>query len=184
MGSLHHHVFDTVAGVCAIAWGASGIRGFQLPARSAEEAARRLARRIPGTTPADPPPAVGEAIAAVQAYFAGERVDLARFRLDLGEQQPFFAAIYAAARQVPWGETTSYGALALALGAPQEKARDVGQAMARNPVALFIPCHRVLAAGGRLGGFSAPGGAETKRRMLALEGITLAQPPAQAALPL
>ncbi len=73
-----------------------------------------------------------------------------------------------------WGETTTYGALARALGAGPEAARDVGQAMAHNPVPLIIPCHRVLAAGGKLGGFSAPGGAGTKRRMLEMEGVALA----------
>lgn len=81
-------------------------------------------------------------------------------------------------RRIPWGETTTYGAVALALGAGPE-ARDVGQAMARNPLPLLVPCHRVLAAGGRPGGFSAPGGTEAKLRMLALEGIDLA--PAQGA---
>ena len=103
-------------------------------------------------------------------------------RPDLGEQEPFLARIYAAARQLRWGETTTYGGLAKALGAGPEAARDVGQAMAQNPVALIIPCHRVLAAGGKLGGFSAPGGAATKRRMLELEGVALApEPPAQQA---
>jgi len=88
----------------------------------------------------------------------------------------------AAARRVGWGETTTYGALAKALGAGPEAARDVGVAMAKNPVALIIPCHRVLAAGGKIGGFSAPGGAATKRRMLELEGVRLEPPrPVQAA---
>jgi methylated-DNA-[protein]-cysteine S-methyltransferase len=83
---------------------------------------------------------------------------------------------YQTARQVGWGRTTTYGALAKELGAGPEAARDVGQAMARNPVALIIPCHRVLAAGGKIGGFSAPGGSGAKIRMLALEGVR-AEPP-------
>ena len=95
------------------------------------------------------------------------------FKLDLGEQDPFFKKVYAAARRVGWGRTTTYGTLAMELGAGPEAARDVGQAMARNPVALIIPCHRVLAAGGKIGGFSAPGGSAAKIRMLALEGIDL-----------
>jgi methylated-DNA-[protein]-cysteine S-methyltransferase len=85
---------------------------------------------------------------------------------------------------VGWGHTTTYGALAKEIGAGREGARDVGQAMAKNPVPLIIPCHRVLAAGGKIGGFSAPGGAAAKVRMLQLEGIRVAQPEAaQPSLP-
>src|SRR5262249_55422283 len=98
-------------------------------------------------------------------------------RLDLGDQDAFFARIYAAARNVGWGRTTTYGSLAKELGAGPEAARDVGQAMASNPVPLIIPCHRVLAAGGKIGGFSAPGGAAAKLRMLELEGVHIGPPP-------
>ena len=80
-------------------------------------------------------------------------------------------------RRVGWGQTTTYGALAKEVGVGPEAARDVGQAMAKNPVPLIIPCHRVLAAGGKLGGFSAPGGSATKQRMLELEGVSLEPPP-------
>ena len=101
-------------------------------------------------------------------------------KLDLGEQDPFFERIYAAARQVGWGRTTTYGALAKELGAGPEAARDVGQAMTNNPVALIISCHRVLAAGGKVGGLSGPGGSATMIRMLALEGVHVEPaPPAQ-----
>ena len=96
--------------------------------------------------------------------------------LDLDGQDAFFRDIYAATRRIGWGQTTTYGTLARELGAGPETARDIGQAMARNPVALIIPCHRVLAAGGKIGGFSAPGGAEAKRRMLELEGVHVAPP--------
>jgi methylated-DNA-[protein]-cysteine S-methyltransferase len=123
---------------------------------------------------------VAEAVAAVKRYFAGEETDFSGFALDLGEQEAFFKDIYAAARRVGWGRTTTYGTLAKELGAGPEAARDVGQAMAKNPVALFIPCHRVLAAGGRVGGFSAPGGSTAKIRMLELEGVQVGPPmPAQ-----
>ena len=160
-------------GFCAIAWSDAGITRFQLPTRSAEAAERHLRRRVPAAEPAPPPPEVAAAVAAAQRYFAGEPADFSAVRLDLGEQDPFFARVYAAARALAWGETTTYGALARDLGAGPEAARDVGQAMARNPVPLLIPCHRVLAAGGKLGGFSAPGGASTKLRMLELEGVDL-----------
>jgi methylated-DNA-[protein]-cysteine S-methyltransferase len=119
---------------------------------------------------------VAEAIAAVKRYFEGEQMDFSGVRLDLGGQDPFFERIYQAARRVEWGHTTTYGALAKELGAGPEAARDVGVAMARNPVALIIPCHRVLAAGGKVGGFSAPGGSAAKKRMLALEGVRLDPP--------
>jgi len=186
MGETAHHyfVFETAGGFCGIAWNGVGITRFQLPTRSAEATERVLLRRIPGASPGAPTPAVAEAVAAVTRYFDGQETDFSGFVLDLGGQDPFFKQVYAAARQVGWGRTTTYGTLAKELGAGPEAARDVGQAMATNPVALFIPCHRVLAAGGKVGGFSAPGGSATKIRMLALEGVRLEPPPpAQRALP-
>lgn len=167
-------IFDTAAGFCGIAWSGLGVTRFQLPMSSAGAAERLLRRRAPEAAPGAPPPRIAEAIAAAKRYFAGAPTDLSGFELDLGDQDPFFQRIYAAARQVGWGRTTTYGALARELGAGPEAARDVGQAMARNPAPLLIPCHRVLAAGGKLGGFSAPGGAATKARMLELEGAALA----------
>jgi methylated-DNA-[protein]-cysteine S-methyltransferase len=175
-------IFETAGGFCGIAWNARGITRFQLPAKSAEAAERLLLRRLAGAERSAPADEVAEAIAAVQRYFAGAETDFSGFTLDLGEQEPFFEQIYAAARRVGWGRTTTYGALAKELGAGPEAARDVGQAMATNPIALFIPCHRVLAAGGKVGGFSAPGGAASKIRMLALEGVDVrAFTPAQGA---
>jgi methylated-DNA-[protein]-cysteine S-methyltransferase len=172
----HTHVFETAAGFCAIAWTDAGVTRFHLPSRTAEAAERQLRRRLPDAAPATPPPEITAAVTAARRYFAGEPVDFSAVPLDLGSQDPFFARVYAAARQLAWGETTTYGALARSLGAGPEAARDVGQAMARNPVALIIPCHRVLAAGGKLGGFSAPGGAAAKARMLALENAVPAVP--------
>ena len=84
------------------------------------------------------------------------------------------------ALHIPWDEVDDYGALAAALGAGPEGAREVGRAMARNPAPLIVPCHRVLAANGKPGGFSAAGGVAAKLRMLALEGITLEREAAQA----
>ena len=106
-------------------------------------------------------------------------------KLDLSNQEDFFKQVYAAARRIGWGHTTTYGTLAKELGAGPEAARDVGQAMAKNPVALIIPCHRVLAAGNKIGGFSAPGGSNSKQRMLELEGVQVAPPkPVQQSLAL
>jgi methylated-DNA-[protein]-cysteine S-methyltransferase len=175
----YYCIFETAGGFCAVAWNDVGITRFQLPTRSAEATERILRRRAPGAEPGTPPRVVAEAVAAVKRYFAGEETDFSGFTLDLGDQDAFFKEIYAAARQVGWGRTTTYGSLAKEVGAGPEAARDVGEAMARNPVPLIIPCHRVLAAGGQVGGFSAPGGAAAKRRMLALEGVRL-EPPSPA----
>ena len=98
-------------------------------------------------------------------------MDFSHSRLDLSDQDPLYRQIYQSVRGIGWGQTTTYGAVAKELGAGPEAAREVGQAMARNPVPLIIPCHRVLAAGGHVGGFSAPGGAAAKKRMLELEGV-------------
>jgi methylated-DNA-[protein]-cysteine S-methyltransferase len=170
----HYLVFETASGFCGIAWSAAGITRFQLPVKTAEAASRHLLRRRPGAKPGTPPADVARAVRQAERYFAGEPIDFADLKLDLGAQTEFFAQVYAAARRVGWGHTTTYGALAKELGAGPEAARDVGQAMAHNPVPLIIPCHRVLAAGGKLGGFSAPGGVGTKRHMLELEGARLA----------
>src|SRR5262249_43726238 len=167
----HYHVFETAGGFCGIAWSELGITRFQLPTRSAEATERLMRRRAPGAEPGTPTPEGAAAGTAATRYFAGEETDFTGFTLDLGEQDEFFRRIYEAARQVGWGRTTTYGTLAKELGAGPEAARDVGQAMASNPVALIIPCHRVLAAGGKVGGFSAPGGSATKIRMLELAGV-------------
>ena len=175
-----YHVFATAHGACGIGWSATGVARFQLPGASPAAVERMLRQRLPGAEAAAPPPAIGAVIEQAVRYFAGAREDFSAVTLDLAGQEPFFAAIYAALRQVPWGETTTYGALAGQLGTGPEAAREVGQAMARNPVPLIIPCHRVLAAGGKVGGFSAPGGAAAKLRMLALEGVQAG--PAQGTL--
>lgn len=176
-------VFETDAGFCGIAWNAVGITRFQLPTKKAEETERLLLRRLVAGEPGTPTRDVADAVAAVRRYFSGEEVDFTDIKLDLEGQDPFFKRIYAAARRLGWGKTTTYGALAKELGVGPEAARDVGQAMAKNPVALIIPCHRVLAAGGKVGGFSAPGGSTSKIRMLELEGVHLGPPePAQQSL--
>lgn len=172
-----YHVFETANGHAAIAWNATGVSAFRLPAGSPDVAERSLLRRLPEAARGAPPARVAAIVAAAQRYFEGERTDFAEVPVDLGEQEPLFTRIYAAVRRLGWGETTSYGAVAKALGAGPEVARDVGRAMAMNPIPLIIPCHRVLAAGGKVGGFSAPGGSDSKVRMLAIEGIDLTPPP-------
>ena len=179
MGDSVHHswIFETAGGVCGIAWNDVGIIRFLLPERNAEAVERRLRRRLPDARATAPSPEAAEVIAAAERYFAGEPVDFSAVALDLAGADAFFQQVYQAVRRVAWGQTTTYGAIAKELGAGPEAARDVGRAMADNPVPLIIPCHRVLAAGGRLGGFSAPGGAGAKTRMLELEGVKLGPPP-------
>jgi methylated-DNA-[protein]-cysteine S-methyltransferase len=179
MGQAAHHylIFETRGAFCGIAWNNVGITRFQLPLKSAEGAQRMLLRRTPGAKPGAPTPEVAEAVAAAQHHFEGKETDFSRCKLDLGEQDPFFQRIYAAARQVRWGRTTTYGALAKELGAGPEAARDVGKAMANNPVALIIPCHRVLAAGGKVGGFSAPGGTGDQDPHARAGGVDVGPPP-------
>lgn len=179
-GRTQYLIFDTQGGPCGIAWTSAGVVRFQLPGEDEDETRRLLLRHLPEAEAAGPPPAIARAVAAAKRYFAGEQADFTDVPLDLANQSDFFVSIYDAARRLRWGETTTYGALARDLGAGPEGAREVGQAMAKNPIALIIPCHRVLAAGNKVGGFSAPGGASSKLRMLALEGVSLAPPePAQ-----
>lgn len=183
MAEHRYTVFETAGGFCAIAWNDAGITRFQLPTGSEASTENLLLRRIVQGNKSSPPAEIQSTITLVKRYFAGERIDFSDIRLDLDGQDDVFRNIYAAARRIGWGHTTTYGTIARELGLGPEAARDVGQAMAKNPVALIIPCHRVLAAGGKIGGFSAPGGSGSKQRMLELEGVRLVPPePAQQSL--
>ena len=173
----HYQLFETAAGVAGIGWTNAGIASFRLPAPAAPETERAVLRHMPGATRAEPPAGIAAVADAAIRYFEGERVEFFEAPVALGEQPSFFAQVYAHVRTLGWGETTTYGAVARALGAGPEQARAVGQAMATNPVPLIIPCHRVMAAGGAIGGFSAPGGSQSKAHMLELEGVPL--PPVQ-----
>ena len=177
MTPVHYAIFDTAAGPCGLAWTQKGVSRFQLPGQGQDETERLLLRRLVRAERAIPTSEIEIIINAVQGYFKGEPTDFSSVPIDLESQGEFFKDIYAALRRIGWGQTTTYGELAREIGAGPEAARAVGVAMARNPVALIIPCHRCLSAGGKLGGFSAPGGSDTKLKMLELEGIYLAPPP-------
>jgi methylated-DNA-[protein]-cysteine S-methyltransferase len=163
-------LFDTPLGCCGVAWGARGLIGVQLPEGDRRRTRARLRDRFGDAREAAPPAAVQRAIRGIVAVLRGERVDLSGVRLDMEGVPPFHRRVYQAARAIEPGRTLSYGELATRLGAPGS-ARAVGQAMGRNPFAVVVPCHRVLGAGGKVGGFSANGGATTKLRMLAIEGV-------------
>jgi len=164
-------LFETDHGFAAMAWSGRGVCGFRLPSDTPDVTRRAIERRWPEAVPAEPSPDIAATIDAAKRYFAGEQIDFSDVPVELGSVEPLFASIYDQVRGLRWGETTTYGAIARDLGLDPAAARAVGQAMARNPVPLIIPCHRVLAAGGRIGGFSAPGGSDAKARMLALEGV-------------
>jgi methylated-DNA-[protein]-cysteine S-methyltransferase len=162
--------FVTAIGPCGVAWGARGIVGVQLPQANAAATMGRLRRRFAGLQEAAPPQAVGRAIAGMTALLAGVRIDLSGIEIDFRDIGPWEQAVYAVACKIPIGATLTYGEVAAQLGDPAQ-ARAVGQALGRNPVPIIMPCHRVVAAGGKTGGFSAPGGVATKLRILAIESV-------------
>jgi methylated-DNA-[protein]-cysteine S-methyltransferase len=178
---MRAHVFPTAHGFAAIAWRDGVVTGMRLPAPLEEQAAGAILRQFPHAR-IGAPDEVGDTIAAVQRYFAGEPTDLSRSAVSHGPQSDHATRVYAHIRRLAWGETTTYGAVARALGDGPHGARAVGRAMAANPVPLLIPCHRVIGANGGLGGFTAPGGGDAKARMLALEGVIPSEL-AQHALP-
>ena len=173
MDGLGFLLFDSPIGRCGIAWGERGIVAVQLPERHDGLTRGRLLRRAPGACEAPPPPAVREARAAILALLRGEASDLSQIALDMDRVAPFGRRVYEVARTIPPGQTLTYGEIAARLG-ERGAARDVGQALGENPFAIVVPCHRVVAANGRLGGFSARGGIETKLRLLAIEGASAA----------
>jgi methylated-DNA-[protein]-cysteine S-methyltransferase len=165
-------VFDTTIGPCAVSWGDAGITGVWLPGTTAEATRRQVLRRHPQAAELPLPDEVATAIDGISRLLAGDDVDLSDVRLDLDDVPEFQRALYAVMRTLPRGVTMTYGELAARVGAPGA-AQAVGQAMGHNPCPIVIPCHRVVAAGGGNGGFSAPGGVDTKLRLLAIEGATL-----------
>src|SRR5262245_15316869 len=180
MTATAYAIVDTAIGPVGVAWSQNGICRVALPERDRARMAQRFAAGV-GAESGEPPARIAEAIELIRRYAAGETVDFSNVPIDLEGSDLFRRAIYAAARKLGFGETTTYGGLADAAGHPG-KARETGEALGRNPVPLIVPCHRILAAGGRIGGFSAPGGASTKQGLLELEGVRVGpRPPAQQA---
>ncbi len=167
-----HHLFDTAIGPCGVAWTVRGLTRVQLPEADRSATERQLLRR--GSEPAGgrPPPGVQQAVDAIKRYAAGEQIDFAAVAVDLMGVSAFDRKVYETARRIGWGETATYGEIARQAASPGA-ARAVGRALGRNPVPIIVPCHRILASGGKVGGFSAFGGAATKERLLALEGVHL-----------
>jgi methylated-DNA-[protein]-cysteine S-methyltransferase len=167
---MHEYAyFDTALGRCAIAWGERGIAAVELPGSDDRSTRRRVERALPGAVEAAPPADVARAIEEIVALLDGEPRDLASVALDMEDVGEFERRVYETARTVAPGDTITYGEIAARIG-ERGAAQAVGRALGRNPFPIVVPCHRVLAADGSLRGFSGPGGIETKRRMLAIEG--------------
>ena len=168
---MAYALFPTPIGHCAVAWSARGLTGVQLPEQDEAATRARMGRRFPQCHEGVAPPQVQEAILDVVALLSGAPrvpVDLSSVVLDMDGVPPFHQRVYVLARRLVPGETVTYGELARRLSDPGA-ARAVGQALGANPFAPVVPCHRVLAADGRAGGFSANGGISTKLQLLLIE---------------
>ncbi|WP_297692271.1 methylated-DNA--[protein]-cysteine S-methyltransferase [Phenylobacterium sp.] len=170
---IHYGIFETAIGWAGLAWGEAGLVAVHLPEREPQTARRGLAHRFPDAAETGAPPEVSAVMAAIARQLAGEPTDLTGVALDLSRTPEFHARVYALARAIPPGETLTYGEIAERLG-DKLLARDVGQALGKNPWPIVVPCHRVTAAGGKPGGFSARGGVTTKLKLLAIEGAKAA----------
>lgn len=168
MSTFGFTLFETPIGLCGIAWGERGIVGVWLPEGSEQATRARVLRRYPGARELEPPPDIARARDGIVALFRGGPSDLSGVVLDMQGIPSFHRRVYEVVRTIPPGSTLSYGEIATRLGDPGS-ARAVGQALGRNPFAIIVPCHRVLGAGGKLGGFSASGGVATKLRLLRIE---------------
>jgi methylated-DNA-[protein]-cysteine S-methyltransferase len=183
MPELEFTLFDTAIGCCGIVWSARGVAGVQLPEASEAATRARVLRRFRAAQEALPPPAVKHAMDGIMALLRGEARDLSDVTIDDEGTPEFNARVYAVARKIPRGQTMTYGEIAERLG-DKLLAREVGTALGQNPCPIIMPCHRVLAAGGKTGGFSAPGGIVTKLRLLTIEGAQPGGPTLFDRLPL
>ena len=159
-----------------MAWSERGVAGLQLPEASDLKTRSRMLRRFPGAHEDAPPPEVQATLDLIVALLRGEASDLSTVALDMEGVPPFHRRVYEVARTIPPGATLSYGEIATRLG-DRALAREVGQALGRNPFPIIVPCHRVLAAGGKAGGFSANGGITTKLRLLTIENARTSDAP-------
>jgi methylated-DNA-[protein]-cysteine S-methyltransferase len=163
-------VFESPIGACAVAWSPRGVVRFLLPEATAAATEERIRAVLPEAEAATPRGWVATLVTRVRRHLSGQPDDFADVPLDTEALPPFFAQVYEALRRVPSGATTTYGALGRKISGTTGAARAVGVAMAKNPFALLVPCHRVVGSDGKLHGFSAHGGLTTKAKLLAIEG--------------
>lgn len=187
MSEQHFTLFETAIGTCAIAWNARGLIGVQLPETNDGATRARMQKRFPDAVEGAPAAAAQAAIDGIVALLKGDKRDLRAIAIDDSATPDFNARVYKIVRQIPPGQTLTYGEVAARLG-DKTLARAVGQAMGQNPCPVVMPCHRVLAASGnsgaKTGGFSAPGGVVTKLKLLTIEGAQPGGPTLFDALPL
>ncbi len=166
---IREAIFKTEWGWCGVVVGRGGILQVILPDERKDLVRARIRSRYPDAQEG------GKGTEGVQRalkrYFVGKRVDF-DFPLDLSSYSDFQRRVWEVARTIPYGEVRSYQWVSSKLGNPRG-GRAVGSALGRNPVPVIVPCHRVIRADGKLGGFSGPGGIKLKRKMLALEGVRL-----------
>ena len=174
--ALYFALFATPIGSCAIAWGPRGIVGLHLPQATEQATLKYVERRYADGQEAEPPPGIDLAIRDILKLLRGESADLSRISLDMTAVLEFNRSVYDVARAIPAGGISTYGEIATQLGDPGA-ARAVGAALGANPFAIIVPCHRVLAAGGKAGGFSARGGITTKLRILSIERARTSEAP-------
>ena len=160
---MPHATFSTPLGLCAIAWNDFGLTRFLLPDPE----------RRPGNSEAEPPSWVSEIIDRVMRHLSGDMQDFSDVPFDFSRIPDFMRAVLCATLAIKPGRTATYGELAAAIGQPPSVSRAVGSALGGNPWPLLIPCHRIVAATGKMTGFSGPGGVATKVKLLALEGAQL-----------
>lgn len=172
--SPEYAAFDTAIGTCAVAWcrpaGSKdpAVVAFHLPEATPQLTESRIAEKSSASKCPHPPSAISVLVGRIRKHLEGEPQDFRDVAVDLSAAAPLARRVLEAAREIPPGTTTTYGELARTVGCPHA-ARAVGRIMGSNPIPLIIPCHRVVAAGGKSGGFSAPGGAMTKAELLAIE---------------
>lgn len=171
--------FSTSLGVCGVSWTLPGTNSFFLP-EATRAAIETSLTDITGYTKTSSPPAwVKELIRKVKAHTKGHAQDFSEVPLSFSGVSEFMLSVFQAAREIPSGTVMTYGELAGLIGKPNAGIA-VGSALGNNPIPLLVPCHRVIASSGKLGGFSAPGGLATKVALLECEGVYLAKPPVLA----
>ncbi|MFT3725791.1 MAG: methylated-DNA--[protein]-cysteine S-methyltransferase [Hyphomonadaceae bacterium] len=169
----NYAVFETAIGWAGVAWAGNGLIGAYLPEADPAMARQSFVRRFPGVTEAEPSPVIAGVIERIVALMRGEKVDMSDAPLDIARVPEFNARVYEITRRIPPGETLTYGQIAVQLG-DKLLSQQVGAALGRNPWPIIVPCHRVTAANGKLGGFTARGGTDTKLKLLAIEGASAA----------
>ncbi|HNS86830.1 MAG TPA: MGMT family protein [Parvularculaceae bacterium] len=175
MSQRSYAIFDTEVGRCALLWRGEMLTGVLLPAENDDAMRAAIRRRDPEAIEENSlNQAATVAIDRIRWHCSGETVDYSDILLDRSTIEPLANRIYDILLRTPFGATTTYGAIAEELG-DKNLSRAVGAAMGANPFPIIIPCHRVTGAGGKMGGFTAPGGTGTKKKLLDIEGAFAAE---------